>query len=161
MDFLVVYSNYSTACNELFQLYPNLKDTKGVCADNSALREVIVGDLKIAAVPALLVIDDEKILQRVIGVERIRNWLWMVSAEIGSAAAPAQEIYTEPADISAEFMDDIMPSSMPSFDPSQMTAQIPSPEYGDHTKMLKPAPGTVKNRAEEMQREREQLMKGG
>lgn len=154
MDFLVIYSNYSNACGELFQLYPNLRDSKGVCADNKDLRELIINDLKIAAVPALIVIDDKNILQRIIGIDRIKTWLWSISNEVDNATSRTnQETFDqdipEITDISnqSQFVDDILPPEQNEILPEA------------NPRMLKPPSGSVKSLAEEMQREREQLMK--
>lgn len=141
MDLIVIYSNYSPACRELFELFPHLTE-KAVCADNAAFRGVVTEQLKVAAVPTLLVVEESTILRRVVGVDRIRNWLWMLSNEIEPPQAPPPSPSLLPAQVEmGEGKTNLFPSD-------EIMPQV-----------MKPAAGSVKSMAEEMQREREQQLK--
>ncbi len=171
MDFIVVYSEFSNACRQLFELYPNLKDNKGLCADSEYIRSILFSQLKVSAVPTLLVVDSSNVLQRIIGIDAIRNWLWIIFNEVESlkglsAAESVEEERPEAVDdnggiqelsqnapIKIEagqtslFEDDLLPSSPPA----------PSPSPIEEVKRA--TNGTVKNLADELQREREMFLK--
>lgn len=134
MDFLIVHSNYSDACNKLFEEYPKLRETKSICADSAPIRKIIIDDMKVTAVPTLLVLGDKTVLQRIIGSDAIKNWLWIVSNDINQVSEPAA---TE------TFEDDMMP-------PIGQTILEDVPEIPQMKKT-----NSLKNTAEEMQRERD------
>lgn len=136
MDFLVVYSDYSEACRKLFEIYPKLKETKGLCADCGFIRKCLIDDVKVSAVPTLLVTDNEKILQRIVGAEGIKNWLWIISNDINQVSDPPEN---------AVFEDELMPPKEAGQTILDVQPEIPQ---------LK-KPHSLKNAAEEMQRERE------
>jgi hypothetical protein len=71
MDTLLFYSKNSPSCSQLFEALPFIE--KIVCVDSPEIREKI-GSLHIISVPTLLVMFQEKIVQRVIGVEDIIQW---------------------------------------------------------------------------------------
>jgi hypothetical protein len=168
MDFIVVYSEFSNACRQLFELYPNLKDNKGLCADSEYIRSILFSQLKVSAVPTLLVVDSSNVLQRVIGIDAIRNWLWIIFNEVESlkGLSAAESVEEERPEAAADnsgiqelsqnaplqieagqtslFEDDLLPSSPP-----------PAPME----EVKRATNGTVKNLADELQREREMFLK--
>lgn len=143
MDFLLIYSDYSQACGQLFQMYSNLKETKGLCADTTYMRELLLTELKVTAVPTLLVIDQEKVLQRVIGIDNIKNWLWMISNDINAISSDT------PPD--QEFHDNLLP-------PIQEPARVQSTHIEEPPILPKVQVNSIKNVAEEMQRQREEQL---
>jgi hypothetical protein len=147
----------------LFGLYPGIA-SKGVCADTTRIRELLARDLKIITVPVLLVLSSSsrQILQRVVGLESIKNWLWVTfnNSETIQEHEPAlQDVPIQPMP---------MPMSMMSEPLAQMNQPEPAIEQGRTSLFqddLLPPSETVyalkgstslKAAAEELQRQREQ-----
>lgn len=141
MDLILIYSSYSTACSELFQLFPNLKADKGIQADTKDMREWLEKRLKIIVVPTLLVTSDKQIFQRIVGLEPIKNWLWITFNQ--SEMPPVEsDIPSKQQTTTLQFEDELMPPPMPDEAPPL-----------ESTYKLKT--GSVKAAAEELARERE------
>lgn len=75
MDYLLLYSEYSPSSKQLLAQFPALLD-KAVCVDSAQMR-TYVKHLKIVCVPTLLVLLQNKIVDRIFGGEAITQWLYV------------------------------------------------------------------------------------
>ncbi len=156
MDFIIIYSKYSHACVNLFELYPSLQ-SKGVCVDEKQLRLRIMKDLNITVVPTLLVVDTTRIIQRIIGLENIKIWLWATSTQIDTIRAevdtPTNIETTELRVPSNEHVTSLDVESGNAISQSDVEI-LPSQDINYSLK----SSVSIKSVAEEMQRERESFM---
>ena len=165
MDFIIIYSNYSQACAELFTLYPNLY-TKGICADHKTMRAMLSEKLNVLVVPTLLVVTPNDIIQRVIGLDDIKNWLWLTSTQIDSVRMEAPDESQEPQQPMVTTRSEPMVSSAavtPMDASEQMVTNLGNlqddlmPPSQDMSHALK-SNISIKSTAEELQRERDHYM---
>lgn len=73
MDYILFHSQYSSSSVKLIEEFPSIVE-KGVLVDSIAMRNY-VKQLRIVCVPTLVVILDNKIVERIMGFENVRNWL--------------------------------------------------------------------------------------
>lgn len=73
MDYLLFYSQYSNASQKLLDEFPSLME-KSVSVDSLQMREYLK-KIAIVSVPTLILILNEKIVDRIIGYENISDWL--------------------------------------------------------------------------------------
>lgn len=145
MDFILLYSKYSTYCSYLFQEIPLLTE-KAVCIDNPAARLMISKlPYKIKSVPALLITDGmDNILKVIEGAEQIKNWIILTTYSLSSPPENMPEKIEQPL-LSSEinhtpiYEDELLP---------------PSEDYTLKTEKV----AGVKNLAEELQRQRDSFI---
>ena len=130
MDYLILYSNHSEACATLFDMFTNLQDLKGVCVDDPAIRSGVMRSLHVTVVPTLLLISRRQVLQRIIGLEHIRNWLMIEHGLVAGRSPSPPSPPPSPANV----------SDLP---------DIQRPPIKQNARSL----------AEEMQKEREEILK--
>ena len=73
MDYLLFHSQFSPSSTKLLQQFPNLQE-KAISVDSHAMR-AYVKKLHIVCVPTLLVLLNNRIIDRIIGFDSILNWL--------------------------------------------------------------------------------------
>lgn len=73
MDYVIFYSNFSSSCAKLFQEFPQIM-TKAVSVDSLQMRSYLK-TINIVCVPTLVVILNNKIVDRIVGDQDISNWL--------------------------------------------------------------------------------------
>lgn len=73
MDFILFYSQFSNASRKLIEEYPSLTE-KSVSVDSSQIRNIIK-NMSIVCVPTLLLHNNGKIVERIIGYEDIVSWI--------------------------------------------------------------------------------------
>ena len=73
MDFILFYSQFSNVSRKLLEEYPSLID-KSVSVDSSQIRNIIK-KMSIVCVPTLLLHNNGKIVERIIGYEDIVHWI--------------------------------------------------------------------------------------
>ena len=143
MDLILLYSQHSDFCMKLADEFPNIMD-RAVSVDSSQSRE-IADHLSVSVVPTLLVVAQDKIIQRVIGYYEIRNWLGLTSLQVDNAVRdeepPPQQMGPErPTETS---IDDLLP-------PSSHDMELPR-----EAEMARTKPASLREAADAMKRERE------
>lgn len=73
MDYILFHSQYSTSSQKLIEQFPSILE-KAVLVDSMAMR-AYAKRLHIICVPTLIIIMDNKIVERIVGYENIHNWL--------------------------------------------------------------------------------------
>jgi len=73
MDYILFHSQYSPSSKKLFDEFPNLMG-KSVSVDSVAMRSY-VKKLHIVCVPTLLLLIDNKPIDKIVGYDKIYNWL--------------------------------------------------------------------------------------
>lgn len=73
MDYMLFHSKYSPSSKKLFEDFPGLTD-KGVCIDSPTMR-AHVRKLHIICVPTMVIILNNKIVDKIVGYDKISNWL--------------------------------------------------------------------------------------
>lgn len=73
MDYILFHSQYSPSSRKLFEQFPSLNE-KAVSVDSMAMR-AYAKRLHVICVPTLVVILNNKIIERIVGYENVYNWL--------------------------------------------------------------------------------------
>ena len=73
MDYILFHSRYSPSSQKLVEQFPSIVE-KAVLVDSTAMR-AYAKRLHIICVPTLVIIMDNKIIERIVGYENIQNWL--------------------------------------------------------------------------------------
>jgi hypothetical protein len=73
MDYILFHSQYSASSRKLLEEFPTITE-KGVLVDSAVMR-TYAKKLHIVCVPTLVIILDNKIVERIVGYEHIQNWL--------------------------------------------------------------------------------------
>jgi hypothetical protein len=73
MDYILFHSQYSPSSRKLIEQFPSISE-KTVLVDSVAMR-AYAKRLHIICVPTLVVILNNKIIERIVGYENIYNWL--------------------------------------------------------------------------------------
>jgi len=88
MDYILFHSQYSPSSRKLIEEFPSILE-KSVPVDSSAMR-TYAKKLHIFCVPTLVIIMDNKIIERISGYENIYNWLVVTIYRV-SKLQPSEE----------------------------------------------------------------------
>lgn len=92
MDYILFHSQYSPSSKKLFEDFPALIE-KGICVDSNLMRAQ-VKKLHIVCVPTMIIILNNKIVDRIVGYEKIYNWV-MITLYRTNQFQPAQQPNTD------------------------------------------------------------------
>lgn len=100
MDYILFHSQFSPSSRKLVEQFPSIIE-KSVSVDSSAMR-TYAKRLHIFCVPTLVIIMDNKIIERISGYENVYNWLIVTIYRV-SKLQPSDEIdsqdYSEEMDL--------------------------------------------------------------
>jgi hypothetical protein len=88
MDYILFHSQYSPSSRKLIDQFPSILE-KSVSVDSSAMR-TYAKKLHILCVPTLVIVMDNKIIERISGYENVYNWLIVTIYRI-SKLQPSEE----------------------------------------------------------------------
>ncbi len=100
MDYILFYSQYSPSSMKLIEQFPSILE-KSVSVDSSAMR-TYAKKLHIICVPTLVIIMDNKIIERISGYENVYNWLIVTIYRINKlqpSDEPEPQDYEEQMDV--------------------------------------------------------------
>jgi hypothetical protein len=100
MDYILFHSQFSPSSRKLVEQFPSIIE-KSVSVDSSAMR-TYAKRLHIFCVPTLVIVMDNKIIERISGYENVYNWLIVTIYRV-SKLQPSDELdsqdYSESMDL--------------------------------------------------------------
>lgn len=99
MDYILFYSHYSPSSKKLFEDFPNLRE-KSISVDSQAMR-MYMKKLHIVCVPTLGIIINNKIVEKIIGYDKIYNWVLITlyrTTQLQTAEEPEPQTITQIVD---------------------------------------------------------------
>lgn len=155
MDYILFYSNYSQACKSLLDEFPTLIQ-KSVKIDSLEIY-TYVKKIHIESVPTLIVFINNKIIDRIIGSDDIKNWLLTLIYRTNSLQEVEQQPISQPQPPQQQYHEQQEEDTLTSLEDLELTDEKEPEENIPNDKYISSGVGgsSAIKLAEEMRRERE------
>ncbi len=130
MDYILFHSQYSPSSKKLLEEFPSISE-KSVSVDSEGMRRYMKR-INIVCVPTLILILNNKIVDRIVGVDKITNWI-MVTLYRASQLQPGGVVESEPDESPQQYVPQVVQQSQ-----SEKTVRVPdsgAPDGSGHTSL--------------------------
>jgi hypothetical protein len=126
MDYILFHSQYSASSKKLLEEFPTIAE-KGVLVDSNVMRNY-AKKLHIVCVPTLVIILDNKIVERIVGYEYIQNWLLVTLYRVNKLQP--MDLEPEPYETQESWSPEPVALTEKNVDPQEPLMPSPAPKEG-------------------------------
>jgi len=130
MDYILFHSQYSPSSKKLLEEFPSISE-KAVSVDSEGMRRYMKR-INIVCVPTLILILNNKIVDRIVGVDKISNWI-MVTLYRASQLQPGGVAESEPDE--SHQQPQYVPQAVQQSQSEKMVPHSGSSDGGGHTSL--------------------------